>query len=321
MDLKSNHHYVYKNYLNGWAPDEAKKGVFYLTRKRAIARDSAAGLCVEKDFYRFLPIREEDLHLFDKFISTFGEHHRESSRRMIGEFYKLSKMHRFLSSLERSTNIETAINFIEKNTLEDRHCAIENAAKPILEKLWAGDLNALSSSDDCAVFAYFLGCQALRNKGPKIESIKNFSEVKHENTKVVDDLNLFWIRYWNIITCMLSENMGANIYGSLLRGKFEFFANRTDLPFITSDRPVNNIHPNETGKKTTPEMMDLYYPLSPRLAFHLPESFSGCRVIRDIDKKEVDTLNELVAKASFGTIVSTTKESIERYKRAVPIQA
>lgn len=320
MDLKSNHHYVYKNYLNGWAVDGAKKGVFYLTKKRSIARDSAAGLCVEKNFYRFSPILEEDLPIFDKFISTFGEHHQESCRKMIGEFYRLSRVHHFLSGIEQTSKVKDLINFIEKNTLEDQHCRVENAAKSILERLWAGDFNALSSSDDCAAFAYFLGCQALRNKGPKVESIKLFSETKHEDYKTVEMLNVFWARYWNIIVSMLSQNMGANIFGSLLRGKFEFLVNGTDLPFITSDRPVNNIHPDEIGKKAAPDFMDLYYPLSPQLAFHLPESFSGCRVVRDLSREEVEALNKLVASASFGTIVSTTKVSIERYKKAVPVQ-
>jgi hypothetical protein len=157
MDLKSNHHYVYKDYLNGWAVDGVKKGVFYLTKKRVVARDSAAGLFVEKDFYKFSPISKEDLSIFDSFISAFGERHQESSRRMISELYELSKIHSILSRSEQSAEIERAIRFIEKNTLEDRHCAIENAVRPILKKLWVGDFNAVDSPEDCAMLAYYLG--------------------------------------------------------------------------------------------------------------------------------------------------------------------
>lgn len=321
MDLKSNHHYVYKNYLNGWAVEGAKKGVFYLTKKRSVARDSAAGLCVERDFYRFLPILDEDLELFDKFISTFGEHHRESSWRMISEFYELSRMHCLLSKSEQADEVVRLIQLIEKNTLEDRHAMIEGEAKSILERLWSGDFNALAESDDCAVFAHFLGSQALRNKGPKIESMRRFASISHNDIEMVNRLNGFWERYWSVIVCLLSENMGANIFGSIRRGKYEFLINGTGVPFITSDRPINNIHPDEVGKKTAPDMMDLYYPLSPRLAFHLPEVFSGCRVIRDVSIDEVDRFNVLVARASFGTIVSTTRESIERYKREVSVQS
>ncbi len=240
---------------------------------------------------------------------------------MISEFYELSRMHCFLSGSEQNAEVVKLIQLIEKNTLEDRHAMIEGAAKPVLERLWSGDFNALTESDDCAVFAHFLGSQALRNRGPKIESMRRFANISHSDVKMVDRLNGFWERYWSIITCLLSENMGANIFCSIRRDKYEFLVNGTDLPFITSDRPINNIHPDEVGKKTAPDMMDLYYPLSPRLAFHLPEIFSGCRVVRDVSNDEVDRLNMLVARASFGTIVSTTKESIERYRCEISVQS
>jgi len=321
MDLKNNHHYIYKDYLNGWALNGIKNGVFYLTKKRNIAKDSAAGLLVEKNFYNFSPILDEDLFLFDKFISTFGEQHRESSRKMVADFYDLSTAHRLVSQLKKTPESNNLIQAIERNTLEDLHCSIENAARPILKRLWAGDFTAVNSDENCAKFAYFLGCQALRNKGPKLDTFKRFSALQAKDEAALTKLNSFWYRYWNIIMALLSQNMGANIFGNIRKGKFEFLTNGTSLPFITSDRPINNIHPAETKKDDVPESMDLYYPLSPNIAFHLPESFSGCRVVRDVETSEVDTLNIEVAKASFGTIISTTKETIERYKKIVPMRS
>jgi hypothetical protein len=152
-----------------------------------------------------------------------------------------------------------------------------------------------------------------------MDAIKKFSTVQAENKDVLMMLNSFWEKHWNIIAAMLSENMGANIFGSIRRGEFEFLVNDTELPFITSDRPVNNIHADEIGKSAAPEFIDLYYPLSPRVAFHMPESFAGSKVVRGVDSQEVDALNREVAKASFGTIVSTTKETIDIYKKMVPL--
>lgn len=320
MDLKNNHHYIYKDYLNKWALDGKKKGVFYLSKKRVVARDSAAALFVERHFYNFPPIENEDLFFFQKLISTFADYHQESSFAMVREFCKLSELHRFLSGKKKRNDIARAIQVIEKNTLEDRHSAVENAARPVLKKLWLGEFDVLESKKNCALFAYFLACQALRNKGPKMEALKRFSSFEYPDQELANKLNVLWVKYWNIIVSLISENMGLNVYFDLCKGKYEFLRSVDGSKFITSDRPVNNIHPDEMEKNTPPDKLDLYFPLSPTVAFHFPESLTGARVVRDLSSKEVDDLNVKVAKSSFGVIVATSKSEIEMYKKFVPVQ-
>ncbi|MBB1519465.1 DUF4238 domain-containing protein [Aquipseudomonas guryensis] len=315
VDIKKKHHYVYRKYLESWVRDGSETEVYYLSKKGKISSDSVTGILREDYFYKFNPLRSGDKEIFELYISKFSPVHWKSSVELLNFFLMLSKGY-YLSCDIGDKNLQDSII---NNTIEDIQSSVELDALPSLKKLWRGDLNALDDKEERRKFCLFLSFQALRNKGPRDETIARLGTIKHENTILLERSNLFFERNWNLIMIMLASNMAKNIFDMLGVGGYCLLKNSSAKPFITSDRPVNNVHPDEVVKPagTEPESIDFYYPLSPGLAFYMPESKPVTQKSRSITESEADRLNTLVAKAAFKTIVSNNEESIVRYKRFI----
>ncbi len=88
--------------------------------------------------------------------------------------------------------------------------------------------------------------------------------------------------------------------------------NRSAVPFITGDQPVVNIH---ADGETAPELMSIYYPLSPELAlfFYEPEEAAPIPVAVERDDLAAD-LNLRIARTSQSQIYASTAEVLEDVK-------
>ena len=75
-------------------------------------------------------------------------------------------------------------------------------------------------------------------------------------------------RIWDILALIFGFNIGCGLFLERKKRRLIAVRNDTDVPFITGDQPVMNLH--GTGEMP-PEILSLYYPISPRLAVYLGE--------------------------------------------------
>nr|WP_269835878.1 DUF4238 domain-containing protein [Pseudomonas sp. MF6768] len=89
--------------------------------------------------------------------------------------------------------------------------------------------------------------------------------------------------------------------------------NDTDISFLTSDNPVINVHPSVRDKKLSgeaPTSTDLYFPISPTLAYMVNDSDTYGIGIVKADIELVKTLNKNMLMRSAETVFGNSKDII-----------
>ena len=89
---------------------------------------------------------------------------------------------------------------------------------------------------------------------------------------------------------IFATNLGASLYRTRWTNKIVFLRNETAAPFIAGDQPIVNLLDS-----TAPDEIELYYPLSPRLAMIFavnPHRHSTND--REVTFEEVENLNRII---------------------------
>jgi hypothetical protein len=87
--------------------------------------------------------------------------------------------------------------------------------------------------------------------------------------------------------------------------------NGTDLPFITGDQPVINLHGD--GRKS-PATLSWYYPISPHLALFLTEvDEEPSFFTASLTSAQVNSLNARMVAASHSQVFAQSRVSLETY--------
>lgn len=154
--------------------------------------------------------------------------------------------------------IDKLLDEYQTNALEDYHAGIENAFLPILDDILKGDLSFYSNDDRCIGFLHFICTQHMRTKGVKERAVERVR--KHDG----QDLS----RIWNIAVHLFAFNIGMGLFVERKKRKLVLMQNRTDVPFITGDQPIVNLHGDGIRP---PDELCFYYPVSPKLALILTE--------------------------------------------------
>jgi hypothetical protein len=98
----------------------------------------------------------------------------------------------------------------------------------------------------------------MRTKRVKVKTIAIMQE------KMGQDLT----RVWDIMSLMFATNIGMGLFLERKKRNLTLVHNNTEVPFITGDQPVINLH--ATGQ-VAPETLSFYYPISPTMALFLGE--------------------------------------------------
>jgi hypothetical protein len=91
------------------------------------------------------------------------------------------------------------------------------------------------------------------------------------------------------------------------------------MPFITSDQPVINLHVN---RETPPEMLSLYYPISPRMALYLGEPNDSTDIpFEAMTASGATHLNLRIAKASHSQVYAQTPHPLTAVSGSSPLES
>lgn len=339
MEKKRKQHYVFQAYLASWA----KYQQVWCYRDGKIFRSNTLNVAQERDFYRVLPLNNDELNFF---LLMQKNTHPDVCKAMLEHIsiyleplewekqvntleswlnQKLSKEGQLPTDIAKELDkLKNKIDIDINNLMEDHLSDIEGESIQWLTSLKKADTTFYYSSDDEKMkiqgyfddnrfnFLYFMSVQYFRTKAVKERWISNFRPSLDDpqwNSLGIPRENIRLEHLvphfiWNFQNACAFHLRKTNAHLSVL-------INYTDTPFITSDQPVINLKADYGNLNSQATDLIFYYPISPSVAITVNDLNNVNKIV--LSQQEVDDYNFYMIKASYQNIFSNNKETIEKY--------
>lgn len=308
-DIKSQHHFVWKHYLRGWAEDhQCRKYVWRNTEKtNKVEKFSVNGIFVDSKFYKINKLDKYQLEMIRYLFKDSSIFIRQS----INKFLDVNSTFNLINMNFSNEEISYYHALYESNTLENFHTEIESKAKLIIDPLKMGDFSILENTENLVVFIQFISQQLFRTKSYKENMILTAKKLDQVLAVKMEEC-------WAIIAFFMGINFGFDLWVNRANNKYCLLLNETDEDFITSDYPVINVHPaTEIINLDRPignDEVDLYYPISPKIACMINSSSKFPQGKVKVSLAEVERLNIKIAKMANKGIIGNSEKIVKKYK-------
>jgi hypothetical protein len=307
MENKPNQYYVWQKYLEPWVKDGK---IVCLRNKKDIIQTNPRNIASERYFYRINCLTQSDCQLIRRlFIDCQPEPMKsllEGWVRPVEMFLQLYDF--YVKYGEREDHsIEEYKELGLKNLLENLHMNIETNGIAGLCKIQLGDLSFLSEcngeDDEDVDFILYLSFQYFRTKKIK----QNVKESIGENASFFTDFD----NAFNLIVPIISTVFGNSIVNSIKNKDISCYilTNPTEIPFITGDQPVINIH-TSVDKHVETLDLELYYPLSPSISLLITKEHI-CNTECSVEK--VKEYNDIIESQSLELIFANDESCLHQY--------
>jgi len=296
-DTRRQHH-VWRSYLEAWSTGH----IIFCLRDGRIFPSNVSGVGVERDFYKLPALTSADIQGVRWLIGKANPSAKRAQENFLTAFgfpgWLLSNPPPHLAG---DAEYEAQLRHQVINAEEDWHAALEDRMVPVIAALRRRDASVYADDKRCIPFLHFLCLQSLRTKGVRDRVAARTSEV-----------NGFSIaRCWNILRHIFAVNVGVGLYLERKKRPLWMLENDTDTPFITGDQPVVNLFPSPYPDKP-PELLALYYPLSPSTALIIDEVEHRCGYTSGaISAEQVRTLNGRIRDASYRQLFGSSGEALQ----------
>lgn len=298
---KRRHHYVPRFYLKAWADGER----VYCLKGGCIRPLGLKDVAVEKDFYEVQDLQPEDIEVIRGVIERSDERARPGHEDLLKIFARVAALNRCLAQRPDAPNeAKNALMELVSNLDENYHEAIEHDLQIALKSLLAGSADFFSDVRLAGPFLRALALQSLRTKKRR-EAVRTLVRIPVAGAAME--------RIWGPMSHMLAVNIG----GSLLRDRSLFrivlLRNDTDFAFITGDQPVINVN-DERDLKGIPVEIELYYPLSPKLAmWFVLASKAPKELTVDLSEAEVRSYNACIVENHHEQLYASTENALTEW--------
>lgn len=310
LEAKRNHHHVWADYLKRWSPNE--KDIYYSTAKGKIAFDSVKAITVTRDFYQLRHLNEAHIEIIKKLSSHSPTHLQELHISYLSDFLHLQNLKAIYENGPITyQELDKEIYALKCNLLENLHSAHENEAQVILSSLANRKIDVLYDEEKMLLFMQFMGHQITRTKTLKDTVFS--TQFAADNTTGMN-IGKHMDECWWFISYMLGMNLGWSLYQSRKEDNHCLLLNDTEIPFITSDQPIINVYKSLEDNEISPppdEHCDLYYPISPWVAYMINKSDRFQKGINHISADAANELNIKIARRANIHIVSNSESSLE----------
>lgn len=316
LEAKKRHHHVWAYYIRGWSIDG--RHVFVPVGKDRIIRpENINQICATQHFYRTSPLTSTQISLI-KSISSQSKSSilRKEHEFLLNDFIELQNRMKLLriSGLPES-QVHSLEEAIWCNALEDMHGSLERNARSAFNKL-RDRMNEKLTQEELFLFIEYIAHQFTRTKAFRDKSLKSNSKTNTIPSIVTDTASQCW---W-----FLSYLFGVNLSFDLQTRRRDciltLLVNDSETPFITSDQPVINIHPallGENKQQLAEHELDLYYPLSPTVAYVIGQSGQFPAGVTEVNQTNVHELNIRISKTANDIIISNCAESLRPYRKYI----
>lgn len=318
---KKTNHYVWVHYLKKWAVDELPKNkrivnIWCRTQNNRSEVLNARAILSETYFYRIRSLKANHLEL----IRYYFQNSDIGLKKSILYFINFSRYLDYVESLnlkeKLSDSSDKAISLAKSNSLEDIHTDREKRVIQILDALDNQDLTILEDQENILYFIDFFSHQMMRTKAMKNRVLAVFNEKDKKIERLLEEC-------WWLFSNSVGNNIGESLYCERKKNNHCLLINDSDEPFITSDTPVINVSlalDIENPQPLLNDECDLYYPISPRIAYMISCSHRFPKGKLKVSSELVNELNKKMAENSDIHIISNKKEMIDKYKTYVNIK-
>lgn len=312
------HHYVWAYYLSAWST-ENNSNIWYLTKKGKISKDSVKGLSREEDFNKIHKLTDTDTSYIELWPSSNSPTLQEFHKSQLAFFKKASSLidsHIGFEHISEFAELKNISENIQYGIFEKTHTIIESLARPIIDELKKGNIHCLDDGRNITSFCNFLAQQLFRTKKVKEASLNGINLLP-ESDLSPDTFKTLFERNWWLLSYKLALNMGRSLCATAPTDHHTLIKNNTDIDFITSDCPVINIHDSMQRKAPgqPPEQLDLYFPISPKIAYISSAKNTYAELSLSIDEKTVKKLNIQMNSNSHQSIYGTSREAVKAARR------
>lgn len=188
----------------------------------------------------------------------------------LNDFLRMQQAETIYSKSDiRNQQVERHLHAMKCNVLENLHASHEEMVLPVLAALADEKLDVLQDKQHMIDFMAFFGHQISRTKTFRDSA---FAVLSRSNTLEIEVADATEHAWW-FLSYMIGMNLGFSLYIDRHNARHALLVNDTNVPFITSDQPVVNVHSciSET-EFAAPKHADFYYPISPRVAYIICDS-------------------------------------------------
>ncbi|VVO53656.1 hypothetical protein PS858_00411 [Pseudomonas fluorescens] len=313
LEAKKRHHYVWAHYLTRWG--SGTKNVFYTTKTGKIAHDSVRALVADDYFYKTTALTSKHVEVIKSFSRHSPDHLHQQHMSYLNDFLKMQQVETaYRKSGVQNHEAELLLHSMKCNLMENLHASHEKKALPVLAALAEEQLDVLQDERYMIEFMMFFGHQIARTKTFRdgvfrVQPRRNALEIE-----MADAITHAW---W-FLSYMFGMSIGLSLYMTRHNDKHALLINDTQVPFITSDQPVVNVHSciSET-EFAAPKHADFYYPISPRVAYIICDSDRFTPGKNEVNEATVAELNTKVAAQAMVHIIGDSERAISPFKKHI----
>ncbi|MFZ3183398.1 MAG: DUF4238 domain-containing protein [Pseudomonas sp.] len=313
LEAKKRHHHVWANYLARWG--NGTKNVFYTTKTGKFAHDSVRAIVADDYFYKTTTLSSKHVEVIKSFSRQSPDHLHQQHMSYLNDFLKMQQVEAiYRKSGFQNQEAELRLHAMKCNPLENLHASHEAMVCPVLAALADEHLDVLQDKQRMIEFMAFFGHQISRTKTFRDGVIKVLSRRNAMEIEVADAM----VHAWWFLSYMFGMNIGLNLYMDRHNARHALLVNDTNVPFITSDQPVVNVHScvSET-EFAAPTHADFYYPISPRVAYIICDSERFTPGKNEVDEATVAELNTKVAAQAMVHIIGDSENAIRPFQKYI----
>lgn len=313
LEVKKRHHYVWANYLARWG--SGTQNVFYTTKNGKFAHGSVRSIVVDDYFYKTTTLTSKHVEVIRTLSSISPLHLHQTHMSYLNDFLAMQQAETiYAGSGIRNQEVEMYLHAMKCNSLENLHASHEKMALSILAALADEKFDVLQDKQHMIEFMAFFGHQISRTKTFRD---RVFAPLLRSNALEVEMADVMQHSWW-FLSYMFGMNIGSDLYITRHNSTHALLINDTEMPFITSDQPVVNVHSCVSKTQyVAPEHSDLYYPISPRVAYIICDSERFIPGKNKIDKTTVAELNSKLAAQAMVNIIGNTEDAIRPFKEHI----
>lgn len=298
---KRRHHYVWQYYLKAFCHNADFIYCLIYGEVKSICTKHVA---VEKDLYRLKELTKDEA----KYLKLlFQNENNPLMNKMTATFVNIFNSIFLLKSQfpqgELPKEIADKIDEAEHNLSENLHMNIEGEGVCFIDSLRNEDTSFFNDEEKRAKFILFIMVQYCRTK-----------KTKDTIGKVDGKGYIDFEKAWNIIVHIIASGVGMTVYSESENWELLGLNNKTEIPFITSDQPVINLHATEKiekYKKLSHDEFELYYPITPKYSVVLKLKNKAYLNYSNLDQDTVTILNSKIKESSHIQVFSNSREYLE----------
>lgn len=288
-------HYIWQKYLQPWVIDNK---IFSL-RNDEILHTKTDKILLMNYFYNIAELHIDDIKFAYGFITRRSIKPIQLLHLQVYKlFYQIINTRDvLLKDASNSKNVVDKLNNFE----ESMQSRIENIGSKYLEMLYKFDASFYQDFNARIEFLLYLMMQLFRTK-----SLKDiFISVPHDEMEGFVQAKLLKIN--GLLIHLFSINTSYSIANNDHR--IIFLKNETNTHFFTSDKPVINTFADGKRLIANDKVLELLYPLSPKLAILISQREES--QIININESKVKNYNDIIVKNSYEYIISSNRRQLE----------